>query len=122
MPSVHELPAPTSDPRRVRCWALSPQELVGYLNQLCNPNGIAHYMHLRCEKLPDGFAVLSSFAHRDPWTIGFYIHHPSFEPVPVGEPIPRWHPGWVEMYEAPYDPPRSEPAPEPAHTTATIPR
>lgn len=94
------------DPRRVRRWDIGPHELVQYLNQLCNPNGITHYTFLKCEKLPDGFTVLSTFQHVDPWRLSFYIHHPSFDPVPDGAPVPSWDPGFLSLCEVVAYPPR----------------
>lgn len=81
---------PPFDPRRIRRWDVSPHQLVQWMNQLCNPNGITQYEFLKCDRLPEGFAVLSSFSHRNPWRISFYIHHPSFSPVPESEPVPPW--------------------------------
>lgn len=106
------------DPRRVRRWDVSPQQLVQWLNQLCNPNGITCYEFLKCEALPDGFTVLSSFEHRDPYRLSFYIHHPSFEPVPFGQSVPPVE--RMVMVERVVYPPAAM-TDEP-HTTAATPR
>jgi hypothetical protein len=73
------------DSRRVRRWDLSPQELMTYLNQLCNPDGIDRYYFFKSPKLPDGFTVLSTFQHSDPWRLSFYSQHPSYAPAQPGQ-------------------------------------
>lgn len=104
-----------ADTRRVRRWVMDPTELLGYLQQLFNPNGIRAYRFFKCAGLPDGFTVLFHTEVIDPYRIAFYIHHPSFTPVPVGERIPDWRPAGdlsFLMETVPY-PPAREPDPVP---------
>lgn len=102
------------DPRRVRRWVLPPHELIRYMNQLFNPNGIKNYVSFKATGLPEGFTVIDSSYLIDPWRIAFYIQHPSFDVVEDGQIPPLFDYGSLVMELIPYYPAQKDEAVEKA--------